>query len=202
MHRGPSSRSDTAKSPRSTSSTAEADHRTRPSSRATRVLLGGFPNTRPGKTMHPRSSSSEPREAGRAWRNFAVTRKHRGRRRRHCANRFRASGKPESGTHDLGGSGCLRSRLFSFATATTVGRGFTPVGAFKKGFEPQESSIRKSSPDTAARFRSCVEAPAISYLRRQERGSCQRSNFPTARSSAIPGPFWLGCASSLSRERR
>jgi hypothetical protein len=58
----------------------------------------------------------------------------------------------------------------------TVGRGFTPVGAFKKRLEPQESNIRKSSRDMAARFRSCVEAPAIGSLRRPERGSYRRSN--------------------------
>jgi len=102
----------------------------------------------------------------------------------------------------FGGSRCLTSRRFSFATETTVGRGSTRVGAFKKRFETQESNIRRSSPDTAVRFRSCVEGPAISYSRRPGRRSCRLSNFPTAPSSAIPGRFWPGCASSRSEETR
>ena len=34
------------------------------------------------------------------------------------------------------------------------------AGASKKHFEAQESNTRRSSPHTAVRFRSCVEAPA------------------------------------------
>jgi CBS-domain-containing membrane protein len=100
----------------------------------------------------------------------------------------------------VGGALCPRSRLFSCATGTTAVRGSIRVGVFKKRFEPQESNTRKSSPDTAIRFRSCVEAPAIGYLPRQGRRSYRRSNSPTAPPSAIPGQFWLGCASSESEE--
>jgi hypothetical protein len=72
------------------------------------------------------------------------------------ANGFEGSGKGAYGNDYFGGLGCRRSRRFSFATETTVGRGSTRVGAFKRRFEPQESNIRKSSSDTAVRFRSCA----------------------------------------------
>ena len=82
---------------------------------------------------------------------------------------------------------CRRSRLFSFVTETTEARGSTPVGASKKRCEAQESNTRKSSPDTAVRFRSYVEAPAINYSGRPGPGSCRRSNSPAAPSSVTRG---------------
>jgi hypothetical protein len=102
----------------------------------------------------------------------------------------------------VGGSGCRRSRFFTFATETTVVRGSIRVGAFKKHFEAPGLNMKRSSPHTAVRSRSCVEAPAISCSQRPGRRSYRRSNFPTAPSSAIPGRFCLGCASGRSEGKR
>jgi hypothetical protein len=81
------------------------------------------------------------------------------------SNGFQRRGKTKSGIHHWGGSTCRRSRPFSFATETTAGHGSILVGAFRKLSEAQESTTRKSSPHTAVRFRSCVEAPAIRDVR-------------------------------------
>jgi hypothetical protein len=56
-----------------------------------------------------------------------------------------------------GGSRCRRSRHFLYVTETTAGHDSTPVGGFKKRSEAQRSTMRKSSPDTAVRCRSCAE---------------------------------------------